>query len=73
MGIAEEFQNPLFWQAVDRVIRACIQAGIAAGVQFGNLELLRETQRRGARFLLYSNDVSVLHDGYRQAMNILKG
>lgn len=72
MGIAEQFENPLFWKAVDRVIEACEHAGIAAGVQFGNMSLLQETQRRGARFLLYSNDVSVLLDGYKQAMSTLK-
>jgi 2-keto-3-deoxy-L-rhamnonate aldolase RhmA len=73
MGIAEEFRNPVFWKAVDRVIQACGKAGIAAGVQFGNMEFLRETQKRGGRFLLYSNDVSVLLDGYKQAMTLLKG
>ena len=71
MGIAEDFQNLRYWDAVDRIIRACNAAGIAAGVQFGNMDLLRETQRRGARFLLYSNDVTVLLDGYRQAMRQL--
>jgi len=72
MGIAEEFQNPVFWNAVDRIVRACERSKVAAGVQFGNMEWLRETQRRGARFLLYSNDVSVLFDGYKQAMASLK-
>jgi 2-keto-3-deoxy-L-rhamnonate aldolase RhmA len=72
MGIPEDFQNPLFWDAVDRVIQACKRAGIAAGIQFGNMEWLCETQRRGARFLLYSNDVSVLFQGYKEAMSSLK-
>jgi 2-keto-3-deoxy-L-rhamnonate aldolase RhmA len=72
MGIAEDFQNPAFWNAVDRVVKACSQAEIAAGIQFGNMSLLRESQRRGARFLLYSNDVSVLFDGYKSAMAELK-
>jgi 2-keto-3-deoxy-L-rhamnonate aldolase RhmA len=72
MGIAEDFQNPRFWDAVDRVVQACEHAGIAAGIQFGNMEWLRETQRRGARFLLYSNDVSVLLQGYREAITSLK-
>ena len=72
MGIAEEFRNPVFWKAVDRVIQACSKAGIAAGVQFGSMELLRECQKRGVRFLLYSNDVTVLLDGYRQAMVLLR-
>ena len=72
MGIAEQFDNPLFWKAVDRVIDACEHSGIAAGIQFGSMSLLQETQRRGARFLLYSNDVSVLLDGYKQAMSTLR-
>jgi len=72
MGIAEDFQNPAFWNAVDRVVKACSQAEIAAGIQFGDMSLLRESQRRGARFLLYSNDVSVLFDGYKSAMAELK-
>ena len=72
LGIAEEFQNPAFWQAVERVIKACDEAQIAAGIQFGDMSLLQETQRRGGRFLLYSNDVSVLHDGYKRAMSVLK-
>jgi 2-keto-3-deoxy-L-rhamnonate aldolase RhmA len=72
MGIAEEFRNPVFWKAVDRIIQACEKSGIAAGVQFGNMESLRECQRRGVRFLLYSNDVTVLLDGYKQAVALLK-
>ncbi len=72
MGIAEEFRNPVFWKAVDRIIQACSKAGIAAGVQFGSMEFLRECQKRGARFLLYSNDVTVLLDAYKQAMALLK-
>ena len=44
MGIAEQFRNPVFWKAVDRVIHACSNAGIAAGIQFGSMEFLRESQ-----------------------------
>lgn len=73
IGIAEEFRNSVFWKAVDRVIQACGKAGIAAGIQFGSMEFLRESQRHGVRFLLYSNDVAVLLDGYRQAIALLKG
>ena len=46
---------------------------IVAGIQFGSMEFLRESQKRGVRFLLYSNDVTVLLDGYRQALAVLKG
>ncbi len=68
MGILEEFDNPLFWSALDRVVEACKKAGNAAGIQTGNLALLREAQRRGVRFVMYSSDVGVLLSGYRQAL-----
>jgi 2-dehydro-3-deoxyglucarate aldolase/4-hydroxy-2-oxoheptanedioate aldolase len=73
MGIAEQFENPAFWQAVDRVIAACEQEGIAAGIQTGDMGILREARRRGVRFLLYSNDVTVMFEGYRDAVTRLRG
>jgi 2-keto-3-deoxy-L-rhamnonate aldolase RhmA len=72
MGIAEQFQGAEFWNAVDRVIAACNQAGIAAGIQTGDMALLREARKRGVRFLLYSNDVTVLFEGYRDAIAELR-
>jgi 2-keto-3-deoxy-L-rhamnonate aldolase RhmA len=72
MGIAEQFQTDAFWNAVDRVIAACSTSGIAAGIQTGDLALLTEARRRGVRFLLYSNDVSVLFQGYRDAISELR-
>ena len=73
LGIAEDFQNPVFWNAIDRVVGACEKSGIAAGVQFASMPLLRDTQERGMRFLLYSNDIQVLFGGFKQAMSELKG
>jgi 2-keto-3-deoxy-L-rhamnonate aldolase RhmA len=72
MGIAEQFQNPAFWDAVDRVVAACNANGIAAGLQTGDMALLKEARRRGVRFLLYSNDVTVLFEGYRNAVSELR-
>ena len=73
MGIPEQFDTDTFWNAVDRVIAACNQAGIAAGLQTGDMAQLREARRRGVRFLLYSNDVTVLFEGYRDALANLRG
>jgi 2-keto-3-deoxy-L-rhamnonate aldolase RhmA len=72
MGIAEQFEGNQFWDAVDRVIAACTAAGIAAGIQTGDMAQLREARRRGVRFLLYSNDVTVLFEGYRDAISALR-
>ena len=72
LGIVEQFENPVFWKAVDRVVAACSAAGIAAGTQTGNMALLQEARKRGARFLIYGSDVAILFAGYKQAMNELK-
>jgi 2-keto-3-deoxy-L-rhamnonate aldolase RhmA len=72
MGIAEQFQSAEFWNAVDRVIAACERAGISAGIQTGDMGILCEARRRGVRFLLYSNDVTVLFEGYRDAVTKLR-
>lgn len=68
MGIAEQFQSERFWDAIDRVIRACDAAGIAAGIQSSRLDLLCEAKRRGMRFLLYASDSSVMLEGFRQGL-----
>ena len=73
LGIAEQFDHPEFWGAVDRVVSACQKTGVAAGLQSADMAVVREAKNRGARFLLYSNDVSVLFEGYKQGIGALKG
>jgi len=72
LGILEEFDNPLFWDSFDRVLAAANKAGIAMGLQTGNLDILTEARRRGARFLLYSSDSAVILNGYKRVMDELK-
>jgi 2-keto-3-deoxy-L-rhamnonate aldolase RhmA len=73
LGILEQFESPIFWAAVDRVIAAAAKAGVAAGLQTSDIALLLQARRRGARFLLYASDVAVLLEGYKQAVRQLKG
>jgi 2-keto-3-deoxy-L-rhamnonate aldolase RhmA len=72
LGIVEQFDNPLFWNSLERVIRACKQAGIAAGLQSRDMPLLTRAREMGARFLMYGSDVSVLFAGYKEAISELK-
>jgi 2-keto-3-deoxy-L-rhamnonate aldolase RhmA len=72
LGIVGEFDNPIFWNALERVIRACEQAGLAAGVQSADMSLLNRARDAGARFLMYGSDFSVLFAGYKEAVSRLK-
>jgi 4-hydroxy-2-oxoheptanedioate aldolase len=72
LGIIEEFENPVFWKALDRVVAAAKSAGIAVGLQSGNMELVLKARAAGVRFVIYSSDVGVLMGGYTDAMKRLK-
>lgn len=73
LGIIEQFDEPIFWRSVERVVEACRRAGIAAGLQSRDMEMLIETRKRGGQFLMYGSDTSVLFDGYKRAISELKG
>lgn len=72
LGIPEQFENPVFLDAVDKVARACDKAGISAGMASTDLNVLRESEKRGVRFLVYSADFLVLLEGYKQAVQKLQ-
>jgi 2-keto-3-deoxy-L-rhamnonate aldolase RhmA len=72
LGFVEQFGDPRFWSAVERVIEAGCRNGVAVGLQTANIELLQECARRGLTFLLYANDTQVLLEGYRRAMAELR-
>jgi 4-hydroxy-2-oxoheptanedioate aldolase len=72
LGIIEQFDNPIFLDALKRVVSACNAAGIAAGIQTGDLSLLTKARELGARFLVYSSDYGVLLKGYSDAIDKLK-
>jgi 2-keto-3-deoxy-L-rhamnonate aldolase RhmA len=73
LGILENFDSPIFWGAVDRVLAAAKAEGIAAGAQSRNLSMLAEIKKRGGRFLITGSDVAMLLDGFTRAMKELKG
>jgi 4-hydroxy-2-oxoheptanedioate aldolase len=72
LGILEEFENPIFWMAVERVVRAAVTLGAAVGVQSADMDLLLKARTLGARFLIYGSDVAVLLAGYKDALAHLK-
>ena len=72
LGMIEQFDNPVFLKAIDRVVAAAHAAGIAVGLQTGNMPLLLEARRRGVRFLMYSSDMGMLLSGFQQVLRELK-
>jgi len=72
LGIVEQFDDPIFWGAGDRVGAACKAAGIAAGIQSNQIPFLLEARRRGVRFLPYSSEVGMIFSGFKQVVRELR-
>ena len=68
MGIAEQFRSAEFWSAVDRVVAAANANGVATALQTGDMWILKEARRRGARLLFYSGDFAVLFNAYKEKL-----
>ena len=67
LGIPGDFENPIFWEAFDRMVDACRKNGVAPGVHIGKMKLLKRAQEHGARFLVFASDAAVLLNGWREA------
>jgi 2-keto-3-deoxy-L-rhamnonate aldolase RhmA len=72
LGIVGQFENPIFSKALEGVIAACEKAGIAAGLQSADMDLVLKARSLGARFLMYGSDTAVLLSGFRDAVSKLK-
>jgi 2-keto-3-deoxy-L-rhamnonate aldolase RhmA len=62
MGIPNEYDNPELIAVIQKVIDAADKRHIPAGCWFGKLEQQVRTIRQGSRFVVYSNDSSMLKD-----------
>lgn len=72
LGIVEQFQNPVFWKAVERIIQAGQKSNLAVGLQSGNAAVLKRAAEMGARFLICGSESSVLLEGYKRALATMK-
>jgi 2-keto-3-deoxy-L-rhamnonate aldolase RhmA len=72
LGILGQFDNPVFWKALEKVINAGTKTGVAVGLQSNDMALLARTREMGARFIIYSSDYSVLLSGYKEGISQLK-
>lgn len=72
MGIPNEYDNPELMTMLQRVIDAANRRHIPAGCWFGKPEQALRTIRQGARFVVYSNDSSMLKDAMSTAFAELR-
>lgn len=72
LDIIEEFENPIFLRALERIIAAATAAGVAVGLQSADMNLVLKARSMGARFLIYGSDTAILFGGYKDAVTRLK-
>lgn len=72
MGIPNEYDSPELIAMLKRIIDAADRRHIPAGCWFGKVEQQLRTIRQGARFVVYSNDSSMLKDAMEAAFARLR-
>ena len=62
-NVAEDLNNPLLADGVQKVVDACLKYGIPSGIHIGNVETLKAWMAKGMRFIAYSTDIEMLRVG----------
>jgi 2-keto-3-deoxy-L-rhamnonate aldolase RhmA len=72
MGIPNEYDHPDLVAMIQRIIDTADRHHVAAGSWFGKPDQMLRTIRQGARFVVYSNDSSMLRDAMQAAFTQLR-
>lgn len=72
MGIPNEYDHPDLIAILQKIIDTAERRHIAAGCWFGKREQALRTIRQGARFVVYSNDSSLLQEAFRESFAPLR-
>ena len=73
LGVPDEYENPIFREAAEKIIATAQARGIPAGGHWQTQEDVHYYLDRGSRWILYSSDGRALTEGYRSALNAFKG
>ena len=73
MGIPEERDNPVFIDAMQRIIDTAARHGIAAGGHFSKMSHAQRMVRQGARFVPFSSDLRFVQLGLIDSLATLRG
>ncbi|MGB9595514.1 MAG: HpcH/HpaI aldolase family protein [Candidatus Poribacteria bacterium] len=65
MGIPGQYTNPEFESAVKRVINVCDSHNVAVAIHLFDRDLTIKWIKEGVRFILYSNDIQIVREGFK--------
>lgn len=66
LGVPYELESPIFEEAMQRIIDACLAQNVSVGLQSGSLDFPRKWMRHGCRYIMLGNDMLCLS---REAAN----
>ncbi|GDX92936.1 MAG: HpcH/HpaI aldolase family protein [Planctomyces sp.] len=72
MGIPNEYDHPDLIAQLQKIIDISNRSHVAAGCWFGKRDQAERTMRQGARFVVYSNDGSLLKDAMENSFGHLR-
>jgi 2-keto-3-deoxy-L-rhamnonate aldolase RhmA len=72
LDLPDQYEHPAVQEAIATIIRTCAAHGIPAGTQWWTPELVRRELELGSRFVLYSNDLNIIRQGYADAMATIR-
>ncbi len=72
MGIPGEISHPRMIEAYQHVIDVANRHGVAPGMHFRDLEMMKEWMRRGMRFVAYKTDFRLLQEISQNVLKVLR-
>lgn len=72
LGVVGQVEHPKVRTAVETVIEACKEHGVASGLHTGNISLLKEMIEKGMQFITWTTDARILVNSCTKALNQLK-
>lgn len=72
MGFAGKQSDPRVSVEVEKVIAACKRHNVAPGLLCNSTDEAKEWVTKGIQFITYSNEISLLQDGYDKALKALR-
>ncbi len=72
MGVPGEITHPKMIEAYQRVVDAANRHGVAPGMHFRDLEMMKEWMLKGMRFVAYKTDFRLLLEASQNALKALR-